>query len=345
MTRQKILRTGALVILILAYTIGVCMLESCSRSRSDSDDKASQNLHSKAEVARLDLVLAGYSGLDSAGRANVRESFSAPLGVLLGMHGYSRVSDSALVSYSRSAAVKVFSPDAMAKYPEDTKMIDTLAVTAANIDRISGKDVNTRIFTIVTPFNQSVITADSIVFVGLNHYLGENYPGYEGVVASYLLPRKTRTFLPYALAEGMLMAKFPYSPRRTSDLLSRMLFEGAIVYAAVQSVPDGNVADALAWNHSQYVWAETHEAQVWNAIIGRNLLFSTSDTDAVRLLAPTPKSVIISPDAPGQIGRFIGYCIVESYMKNHPDVTLKFLLSPEFYSADNTLEEADYHPR
>ena len=38
----------------------------------------------------------------------------------------------------------------------------------------------THIYGYVTPYMQSIVLVDSVMFVGLNHYLGENYPGYEG---------------------------------------------------------------------------------------------------------------------------------------------------------------------
>lgn len=345
MQRHKLLKITVLYTLIVVYTIGVCMLGSCTDKSDAHSPNNSMDDVVPCSVGRLDLAVYNYSSLDSAQRASVADSFSAPLKVVLGMYGYPVVNDSILQLYSLSAAVKIFTPDAKREFMVASSTIDTLAHTAARVDKLTGRDKATALYTIVTPFNQSVITADSIVLIGLNHYLGVDYEGYEGVVPTYMLPMKTKAFMPYALAEGMLAATYPFNPDRTSDLLTRMLYEGAMLYAVTEAVPDGDVASALAWNPDRMDWAEDHEQEVWNTIIGRDLIFSLSEADASRLLSPSPKANIISGEAPGQIGRYIGYKIVLSYLDRHPGTPVSYLLSPAFYSAENTLEEAAYHPR
>mgnify|MGYP000771381490 CR=1 FL=1 len=108
--------------------------------------------------------------------------------------------------------------------------------------------------------------------------------------------------------------------------------------------PNAKLSDALGVSSEDLEWFKGHEAEIWDSIITRNLLYSQSDMDAAKLLSPAPATTIINHDAPGRAGRYIGYRIVKAYMDRHSDVTIKWLLSPAFYGETSSLVDAKYSP-
>lgn len=77
-------------------------------------------------------------------------------------------------------------------------------------------------------------------------------------------------------------------------------------------------------------------------MITRKLLYSTNRLDANRLVNPSPATSILHHESPGRLGRFIGYKIVKSYVETHPDINLKWLLSPDFYNSLQSLIDSCY---
>ena len=89
---------------------------------------------------------------------------------------------------------------------------------------------------------------------------------------------------------------------------------------------------------------EIEGKEIFLNLVERDLLYDKSASTIDRLIAPGPTTRLLDPRCPGRAGRYIGYRIVEAYRRNHPEATLPFLLSPEFYTSSTVLDEASYNP-
>ena len=58
-------------------------------------------------------------------------------------------------------------------------------------------------------------------------------------------------------------------------------------------MPGFNLADALGYDSAQLDLIKSHEADIWNTLIAKRLLFSTVATVADRLVNPAPYTSII----------------------------------------------------
>ncbi|MDE6491047.1 MAG: hypothetical protein K2L49_07820, partial [Muribaculaceae bacterium] len=203
------------------------------------------------------------------------------------------------------------------------------------------------LYGIIFPYNQSILQSDSIVLVALNHYLGADFEGY-GYFEPYQRVNKTPQQLPFDLVEARIAFMYPKRSGNGDDRLSVLndiLYHGAMTEAKLRLIPEATEAAALGYDADQMQWAIDNEANIWNAMITRKLLYSTSGLDIERLTSPAPHTLIIHPDAPGRICRYIGHRIVTSYLKTHPETPLSYLLLPDFYNSRTTLIDAGYAPR
>lgn len=336
------IKNACLVATIFVYTFCVCVFESCTREEGAA---ISVDPPSDVTLSRLDLAVARYATLDSSRRESVADSFAPGISALMVMNGGGReVTDSLLEAYSHSGVVTMFTPVVEKVFPEGSPYIDTLRNTLAGVVALSEKKVPEHIYTIVTPFNQSVVIADSIVLLGLNHFLGKDFEGYKGRFPQYSLSMKTPSYAPYALAEGVWATAYPFTKKGRADVLSGMIYYGALMRAVVESVPGGDIFKALGYSDAEARWAEAHERDVWNTIVGKNLLYSQNSTDIAGLLSPAPFAGIVSPGSPGMIGRYIGYKIVQSWLENNTHLEVSQMLSPAFYTGQKTLRQAAYSP-
>lgn len=324
--RRKI--SGATYIIIgvcFLFSAGVSMLvTSCSPGGS----------YPPVEIGRLDLALQA----DSL-PGDVRLGDAAA--VLFAVSGYGALTDSSLHAYNRNPAIRIHDR-AMDSLWSDLRPVEAdLGRMKFNFTRLFPADRFPAVFAIVSPFNQSVFTADTLMFVGLNHYLGADYAPY-AYFPDYLRVRKTPACLLPDMAETLVRGLYPY--RDESDgysiVLSRLLYEGAVVEAVMQ-LCGLSEQQVLGYDDGAMAWASDNEKRVWETMAERKMIFSTDPQLAAMLVSPAPFTSAINPNSPGAIGRFIGHRIVTSYLDRRA-TSLSELLSSDFYTSQNSLFESGY---
>ena len=76
-------------------------------------------------------------------------------------------------------------------------------------------------------------------------------------------------------------------------------------------------------------WARQNEHYVWTYFVEKELLFSSENKLITRFINNAPFSkfyLSIDNESPGMIGRFIGWEIVKSYMKNNNTSLIEMIL-------------------
>jgi hypothetical protein len=120
-----------------------------------------------------------------------------------------------------------------------------------------------------------------------------------------------RIYVPHEAAH-VLYGDRPPDPQ-DGTLLSSILSEGFATYFSVH-FNEGSVspAEALGYSAEEWNWAVENEPTLWE--IAAADLDSRDDNLIRRFRAAGAR---IRPDAPGKIGYFIGYRIIESYVQRH----------------------------
>lgn len=252
------------------------------------------------------------------------------------------VGDSTLSQWSASRAVAVFSPDAEAVFPSLELLEQNLGYTLERARELGVSLPPRRYAAVVYGKPEAIMFVDSVMLIALNHYLGANYPGYAGL-PEYMRAIKTPDQLPYAMAEALTGVQYPYAESLNATLLSRMLYDGAMTRAKMQLTLHAKPWEALGYDKATYDHLLKSEKNIWEALVQSRLIFDTSEATVDRICAPAPFVSLNGEKWPGRVGRFIGWRIVEAYVKNNPqEAGLTFLLSPDFYNSDRSLEKAKY---
>lgn len=305
-------------------------------------------------ISRFDTEVAGYSQMTASQRDEFRSRYPEAISFVTAAADGNV--DSMLMEYAVSNAVTMFGPDISQRFTAEDSINRILGeIRAAMSDKLPGLRWKDPVGVIST-YNQSVILTDSVSLIGLNHYLGEDYTAY-----SYFDPfqrhLKTQRHLPYDFAEALIANAFPYKPGDTPTLLERILYEGALLTAVNEVVPGDDIAESMGYDDDQWQWLNENESNIWKSLIDRDMLFSVDPTLADRMTRPAPKTMAVHPDAPGRAGRYIGYRIVQQWLRNNPNPNhstttdaaghgkiLQWLLSPGFYASDKTLLNSAYTP-
>jgi len=127
-----------------------------------------------------------------------------------------------------------------------------------------------------------------------------------------------------------------------NTLLDHMLYEGKKLYILSKLIP--NIQDSVLFEFkpSQVEWCSKNKMNIWSFLKDKNLIQATKRNEIIRYLNPSPSSPGMPKESPGRAAVYIGYDIILSYMKLHPEMKLS-----EFAKIDNMqkiLDESKYKP-
>ena len=156
------------------------------------------------------------------------------------------------------------------------------------------------------------------LFVCLDMYLGKDFKYYSAAG----MPK----FIPLDCFSKVLAYK--HLPEKTPVTgLDYMIREGKKIFLTATMFPDTPPQDLIGYSEEKYQWATKFEKQVWQYFIEQNMLYSKDEDVIRRLVEETPFTRDFGNASPGRLGAFIGWHIVASYMKNHPDCTLQEMMN------------------
>lgn len=321
--------------ILLSLVVWGFLSISCTSSDSSNAD------YEPLKVKRLDKAVYNYSNLNDDERRNIDNDMAQGISTLTIMLNMGHPMNSAFSEYVTSDAVKVFSPEVFNEF-EDLKDIESvLGGVKVNLEKELPNIKMCDIYSIISPYRQSIFIADSTLLLALNHYLGATHKVYEGF-DTYVKKTKAPKFIPYDIVEAIISTEMPYQSDGDNELLSKMIYAGVITEAKMRIVPNASVALSLGYGDEEFNWLEENQKEAWNSIVSKGLLYSTSYMNVEQLLSLSPKTSIIHPQAPGRAGRYFGYKIIRAYLEKNPSTTLSQLLSPQFYKSQQSLIESGY---
>lgn len=242
-------------------------------------------------------------------------------------------------AYGQSEVVKAFKPAIDKVFPTLEPLEAELGRMLRNAEADSLRIPPLRFAAVAWGYPQSIARVDTVVLIALNHYLGSDFDGYSHLQA-YQRLSKTPEMLPYNLAEAIIATQYPFE-RHDQTVLSRMLYEGALVDAVMRVVPKARLHMALGCTEPQLAWMEDHEKEMWSDMALRRMVYDSSPVTIDRLFQLAPSSPLLNGEAPGRAARYIGYKIVQSSQKARR-LPAPALLSPAFYANPATLLDAGY---
>jgi hypothetical protein len=198
-----------------------------------------------------------------------------------------------------------------------------------------------RIYMHVSGLNQNVIVTDDLLSLSADKYLGADYPLYQDFFYDYerQLMSPDRIVPDYLL--GFLMANFPFKGN-DEILLDNLLYEGKLRYIISQIIPYREVEEYVGYNHEQYEWCSQNESQIWKLILENKHLFTPNYLTTEQYMKPSPHTASLPVESPGRVGIWLGFQIINSYMKNHPMTSMQELM----LMTDNQkiLKQSKYKP-
>ncbi len=206
-----------------------------------------------------------------------------------------------------------------------------------------------KIVSFVSGFAYQMPVGDNYLGIGLDMFLGKDSKFYTAIVKSvplYLSKRFTPEYIVPRVAETYAHEELFQEPDGDRTLLSKMIFQGKILYFLDQVLPE-NIPDSIkiGYTKDQLGWAQNFETDIWAYFLENNFLYETDYHKIQVFLSEGPFTPGLGEnrDSAPKLGVFTGWQIVKKYMETHPDVTLKQLMAEN--DAQKILNQSKYKPK
>ena len=204
------------------------------------------------------------------------------------------------------------------------------------------KSVLPKVYTFISEFGYGCITADSMLGIGLDMFLGEHYPYYSSLqFPEFIIKRCVpKNIIPSAMkAYGQSLIAEDNNKHR---LIDKMVESGKLMYYVDKVLP--HYADSIKMGYSgiQMLWCDYNEFKIWEFFIKHNLLYTSDMFEVAHYIGDAPVTPGMPPGAPGNIGAWVGWQIVKKYMNEFPKTSLEQLMKET--DGQKILEASHYKP-
>ncbi len=164
-------------------------------------------------------------------------------------------------------------------------------------------------------YDYRVVYSDDILLISLDCFLGESR-FYSGI-PTYQKSKMNKNYLFRDIAEKIVFNFVKYPKER--QFVNRAIYYGKIMYF-MENALDFEISKVFKYDNEQINWLNKNEKLIWTKLIENDMLFSTSNVYYENLISENPYSKFgtqLDYQIPPMVGKWIGYKIVESYIKTN----------------------------
>jgi hypothetical protein len=316
---------------------------SCNRLSSNSDESSGL-----LTINRFDSALYNWVDTDTPEALAILTSKYAKLLSALDRTLFEEPSTDTAVFYDRlinyysEPTLKSLFHDAITYFSVDSTTTQTIQKELTEgLERLSDLSLTRQLPAIyfhVSGLRQNIIIADSLLSCSIDKYLGSGYPLYNDYLRSYQRSGMIAERVVPDCLSAWLRAEHSFSGNEYV-LAERMLYEGKILYVLSRS---GNypLRRSLSLSEREELWFKEYERSLWTFINEHNRLYMPDIVSTSKFFQSAP-SLFITPDAPGNVGSFIGYRIVEQYMQTTGISCEELMQETDF---QDVLKKSKYKP-
>ncbi len=195
----------------------------------------------------------------------------------------------------------------------------------------------------ISEFGFANITYDTIIGIGLDMYLGKNYPIYPIIEFPKYMSNKlcSEYIVPNAL-KALAISNYEYQTK-DKRFLAFMLFEGKVRYFIKQLLPSMPDSIILGYSQKQVIWCQQNEHDVWAHFIEKKMLYNDDPSRYMRYLNDGPFTTAegVPQESAPAIGIYTAYNIIQKYADESNATLEQIMLETNW---DKILKESKYRP-
>ena len=200
-----------------------------------------------------------------------------------------------------------------------------------------------KVQTVITGLDTDMFVSDSLIIVSLDFFLG---PGarYRPKMYDYLLRQyEKENIVPSCMLIYGISDRYNRTDSEDKTVLADMVSYGKSFYFAKHMLPCVPDSIFIWYTPKEIEGSRKNQDLIWARFIEDQVLYATSHVVKQKYLGDRPKTLEVGEECPGRIGQWVGWQIVNSYARNHADLSLPEVMRME--SAQNLFKESKYKPQ
>jgi len=126
------------------------------------------------------------------------------------------------------------------------------------------------------------------------------------------------------------------------SVLADMIAYGKAYYFAKHMMPCVPDSVFIGYTQQEIEGARENQDIIWKRLVDDEVFFNTTRQVKQKYISERPKTLEVSDQCPGRIGMWVGWQIVNEYMKKNHEVTLPTLM--RMGSAQQIFKASKYKP-
>jgi len=190
-----------------------------------------------------------------------------------------------------------------------------------------------------------VITTEGLA-VGLQLHLGSNFSFYKSPMGQSLYPdyiskRFTPQSIPVNCIKNVIDDMYP-DKSGSLTLVEQMVEKGKRMYLLDKFMPDTEDTLKIGYSKAQLAGCYDNEGLIWNFFVTNSFVYNNDPSIIKNYIGESPKTQEFGEGAPGNIGLFIGWRIVQAYMDKQENMSPDRLMD---VAPKTIFEESKYRPK
>ncbi|GMQ31373.1 gliding motility lipoprotein GldB [Algoriphagus confluentis] len=197
-----------------------------------------------------------------------------------------------------------------------------------------------KVYTFVSGFGSDLLVSEDMLVIGLDYFLPSDH-SFQPDLPIYIAERYQREYLVPMIVLA-ISSRYNQTNPQDKTLLSEMIYYGKSYHFVKSILPCTSDQFIIGYTPEEIEECWSNEEYIWSHFVENELLYETNPFEIRKYIGEAPFTDAISTKAPGRLGRWMGWNIVDDYRMNQ-QVDLAILMGES--DAEKIFRQSEYRPR
>lgn len=172
-------------------------------------------------------------------------------------------------------------------------------------------------------FASNVFCTENEVGISLERYLGAQTDVIKELpdpIFQWIKDKMDAQYLERDVLTAWIMTHFV--PETKGNTAEQIVYWGKIIYLTEAAFPNMDKNIIMRYTPEDLEWANKNEYSFWQYLVKEKMLFSENDREQMNFLSDAPFTAGLPEKGPDRLGQFMGWKMVQSFMKANPKMSL-----------------------
>ncbi|MGL4631192.1 MAG: hypothetical protein ACRCVT_08305 [Leadbetterella sp.] len=182
-----------------------------------------------------------------------------------------------------------------------------------------------KILTTLTGMENDIFISDSLVIISIEAFLGPK-ARFRPDQPNYILSRYSKEYiLPIVISS--LAKSFNGTSVEDQSFLADMMYYGKSLEFCSKVLPNTPKSVIMGWSEQQMENTWVAQDLVWEHMVEKSLLYEKNTSKKEKYFGERPGTPEIGPECPPRIGQWLGWRIIQRYLKENTTVTFQEMMA------------------